>query len=113
MPPLTSSHLAESNAGKANLMKVLATGASILLLAFAAPAVANDKPDDPAPSNTNGAPHGLDRLLSVVQATLQSESSTPPGFSSEGKHKGWFQGRRWGWFKDHNPHWPHASPVSP
>jgi hypothetical protein len=37
---------------------------------------------------------------------------TPPGFSSPGKHWGWFRGKHWGWFKPHHPHWPHH-PTSP
>jgi hypothetical protein len=37
----------------------------------------------------------------------------PPGFSSPGRHYGWFRGKHWGWFKPKHPHWPHDPPVSP
>ena len=86
-------------------MKLLATSASLVLLATAAPAFAFGGPGHGSPS---AAPvfHGQDYLRLAFF-----------GFShgwNDGHHDGWSRGHHWGWFKPHNPHWPHDDqPCSP
>ena len=50
-------------------------------------------------------------LSHFIHGAFSTMLVTPPGFSSPDKHRGWFIGRHLGWFKPHNPHFPH--PVSP
>jgi hypothetical protein len=87
-------------------MRKLALAAALVALTAPAPAFADGR----------GSPSGdtLDRHLGQVVSSLwRSAFSTPPGFSSPGRHFGWFKGKHWGWFKPKNPHWPHDPPASP
>ena len=83
-------------------MKLLATSASLVLLATSAPALAFGGPGH---GNPPPAPVWL-KLASVVLS---------PDWN-DGRHEGWSNGHHWGWFKPHNPHWPHDdgdTPCSP
>jgi opacity protein-like surface antigen len=86
-------------------MRKLALAAALVALTAPAAALADAK----------GSPRSdaLNRPIGQVISDLwQSAFSTPPGFSSTGRHYGWSNGKHWGWFKPKNPHWPH-DPVSP
>ncbi len=85
-------------------MKLLATSASLVLLATAAPALAFDGPGHGTPAS--GAFHGHDFLRLAFLAFSHDWN--------DGRHEGWSRGNHWGWFKPHNPHWPHDDqPCSP
>ena len=91
---------------RVDFMRKLAIGAALVALTAATPAFA-----DGGKGSSRG--DALTRhLTQVISATWRSAFSTPPGFSSPGRHSGWTQGKHWGWFKPKNPHWPH-DPVSP
>ena len=83
-------------------MKRLATGAGIVLLLVASPALANGGPRHEAPSFGWNSHRGQAWLrLTLIRL-------------SEGHHFGWYKGKHWGWFKPHHPHWPHHDkPTSP
>jgi len=92
-------------------MRKLIAGACILAVAATA---------SPALAGGNGGGNGhqasgytgdLNRFVNGFWGR-QGFWGTPPGFSSHGKHWGWFKGKHWGWHKPHHPHWPHH-PTSP
>jgi hypothetical protein len=85
-------------------MRKLATAAALVALTTATPAFAD--------GNGKGGDSFNQHLKQAISGAWQSAVSTPPGFSSPGRHSGWANGKHWGWFKPKNPHWPH-DPVSP
>ena len=98
-------------------MKILIAGAAVLLAASASPALANGGAGRGGGGHYGHA-HGaagssFGNLAWLMKVSRISGAFDPPGFSSRGRHDGWFRGRHWGWFKQHNPHWPHHPPVSP
>jgi len=85
-------------------MKLLATSASLVLLATAAPALAFGGPGHGKPSAAS-AFRGQDYLRLAFFLSHDW---------NDGRHDGWSRGHHWGWFKPHNPHWPHDDqPCSP
>ena len=87
-------------------MKLLATSASLVLLATAAPALAFGGPGHGNPSPASGGFRGPDFLRLAFSAFSHDWN--------DGRHNGWSRGHHWGWFKPHNPHWPHDdAPCSP
>jgi hypothetical protein len=96
-------------------MRILIVGAGLLLAATAAPALANGGAGRGGGHGGNaGASHGFGNsawVTGLVRATYGHDWRR--GYSRPGNHHGWFHGRHWGWFKPHNPHWPHEPPASP
>jgi hypothetical protein len=86
-------------------MRKLAIGAALVALTAATPALADGR-------SSQGGDTFARHLGQVISGVWGSAFSTPPGFSSPGRHYGWTNGKHWGWFKPKNPHWPH-DPVSP
>lgn len=98
-------------------MRKLALTACLATLVAATPALADGKgrgsPAD-SPRHWQVSDDFRQSLSRVIRGIWRSESfGPPPGFSSPGRHDGWFRGKHWGWFKPHNPRWPHHPPVSP
>ena len=90
-------------------MRKLIAGVTIALLAAtASPAVANGGGSGGGGGGQGNFAHNLNRL----NGFWTPQAFFGHGYSSHGKHWGWFHGRHWGWFKPHNPHWPHH-PTSP
>lgn len=97
-------------------MRKLALVAGVVALATTTPALADGRGkgvshSPPGQSQASLGFHGT--FAQLVKSMWRPAFFTPPGFSSPGRHFGWFRGKHWGWFKPKNPHWPHEPPVSP
>lgn len=93
-------------------MRILITGAGLLLAVAAAPALANGGGGHGGGQGHVTASHGFGNLARIIGSGWVSYRDEWQRYARPGKHHGWFRGRHWGWFKPHNPHWPHH-PASP
>lgn len=102
---------------RVDCMRKLALTACLAALVAATPALADGRgqggPSADSSRHSQVSNDFRESLIRVIRVAWRSEAFQPPGFSSPGRHKGWFFGKHWGWFKPHNPRWPHQPPVSP
>ena len=97
-------------------MRKFALAAGLVALAAATPALAEGKGvrhSEASYSQSKASPQMREAFGHIISNAWRRAFATPPGFSSPGRHSGWFRGKHWGWFKPKHPHWPHDPPVSP